>query len=58
MATYVQAPGSDTWHWCRNCTSYPKNINKTETYAGKERPKSGELDDQCKAKEKNGDCRL
>jgi hypothetical protein len=56
MPTYVQAPGSDSWHWCENCTSYPSNIAKRETHPGKERPKSGELDDQCKAKERNGDC--
>lgn len=56
MPLYVQAPGSDAWHWCKNCSSYPTNIAKSETHAGKERPKSGELDDQCKAKERNGEC--
>lgn len=60
MPTYVQANGSDTWHWCKNCTSYPSagNIAKSEFHPGKERPRSGELDNQCLGKERNGDCRL
>ena len=56
MPTYVQGPGSDTWHWCKNCTSYPSTIVKRETHSGKERPRSGELDNQCLAKERNGTC--
>jgi len=51
MATYVQAHGSDNWHWCRNCTQYPKTVNKTTTT----RP-STDLCNQCKAKEKDGTC--
>jgi len=56
MPTYVQGYGSDTWHWCKNCTSYPSTIAKTEFHPGKERPRSGELDNQCLSKEKAGTC--
>jgi hypothetical protein len=53
MANYVKAPGSDTWHWCRNCTSYPSTIGSRHSGG---RPASGELCDQCLGKEKNGNC--
>jgi len=56
MPTYVRGPGSDTWHWCKNCTSYPQTIAASQTLPPGQRPKSGELDDQCLAKERNGTC--
>jgi hypothetical protein len=54
VASYVQAPGSDTWHWCKNCTLYPSAIG--DTHAGG-RPSSGELCNQCLSKERDGECR-
>lgn len=52
MATYVQGYNTDTWHWCRNCSQYPTSIaRRRET-----RP-SGDLCNQCKSKEREGDCR-
>jgi hypothetical protein len=30
MPKYVQAPYSDTWHWCSNCSAYPSNPAKRE----------------------------
>ena len=51
MAKYVQAPDSDTWHWCRNCSGFPQTVaNETD-----ERPGS-DLCNECKAKEDAGDC--
>jgi hypothetical protein len=58
MPTYVQAAGSDTWHWCRNCSSYPRTYAKSEFHSKKERPRSGGLCDQCEGKERNDDCTL
>ena len=53
MTTYVQAQGSDNWHWCTNCSQWPNNIaKKTQT-----RP-SSDLCNQCKSKEDNGTCRV
>jgi hypothetical protein len=49
MATYLQAHGSDTWHWCKNCSHYPSNPAKTQ------RP-AWDLCEQCKEKERNGSC--
>lgn len=51
MSTYVQGHNTDNWHWCRNCSQYPKTIEKTQTT----RPK-GDLCNQCLAKEKVNDC--
>lgn len=51
--TYVQAKDTDTWHWCTNCSLYPKpeNIKKTTTA----RP-SSDLCNQCKDKEDKDIC--
>jgi len=56
MPTYVRAPGSDTWHWCRNCTEYPTQIADSITLPDEERPSGGELHSECKAKEGDGNC--
>jgi hypothetical protein len=58
MPTYVRANGSDTWHWCSNCTGYPEasNIAERVTLPAGQRPSSGELDNQCLGKERNGSC--
>lgn len=52
MPEYRKAKGSDTWHWCRNCSKWP-----TKDYEVRyTKPASGELDNECKAKEKQGEC--
>ena len=51
--TYVQGQRTDTWHWCRNCSNYPATVVKRR----KTRPTSGDLCNQCKGKERNGNCR-
>ena len=53
--TYRKRFGSDTWHWCRNCSNWPTSGYITWTGIG--RPTVGELDIECLAKEKNGNCR-
>ena len=50
---YRKRTGSDTWHFCRNCSAWPSN-----DYAEREtKPSSGELCDQCLAKKDRGDCK-
>ena len=44
------------WHWCTNCSNWPTSNYDSEFHSGKERPRSGELDNECKAKEANNDC--
>jgi len=52
MTTYRKRRGSDTWHWCKNCSLWP--TSDYEERATK--PSSDELCNQCKAKEKGGKC--
>jgi hypothetical protein len=52
MTVYVHAPGvPNIYHWCKNCDDYPANPQ-----GATERRPVGELCDQCKAKEANGNC--
>jgi hypothetical protein len=49
---YRKKRGSDTWHWCSNCTNYPASDYDTSPT----KPTSGELCDQCLGKERAGNC--
>ena len=50
---YRRRTGSDTWHWCRNCNNWP-----TASYDERgTKPSSGDLCNECKAKDKAGTCR-
>jgi hypothetical protein len=52
LATYVHAPGvPNIWHWCKNCSDYPSNAAGHTSV----RP-TGQLCDQCRAKERDGNC--
>ncbi len=54
MTTYVRREGSDTWHWCKNCSNYPTGPN---IVTSDNKPTYGELCNQCKVKEDSGTCR-
>lgn len=58
MPTYVRRADNDAWHWCTNCTNYPEphEIAERVTLPAGQRPDDGELDNQCKSKERDGDC--
>ncbi len=45
---------SDTWHWCTNCTNWPKPPDEYDVSHSK--PTSGELCNQCKGKDDNNNC--
>jgi hypothetical protein len=52
MAQYRKRKGNDTWHWCSNCSNYPtSNYDSSNT-----KPTSGELCNECKAKQNAGTC--
>jgi hypothetical protein len=53
MVNYRKLKGSDTWHWCKNCSNYP-----SKNYESSSKPTSGELCNQCKGKNKLGTCRV
>ena len=49
---YRKRKNSDTWHWCKNCTNWP-----TSDYDVRyTKPTTGELDDECLAKDRAGNC--
>jgi len=51
MGKYVR--GKDgRWHWCRNCDKWPSEVDEQRD----ERP-SWDLCNECKAKEKAGNCK-
>ena len=49
---YRRKKGSDTWHWCRNCSKWPKSDYITNT-----KPTPGERCNECLSKEKNNNCK-
>ncbi|MBZ5639204.1 MAG: hypothetical protein LAO51_10695 [Acidobacteriia bacterium] len=51
---YRRKKGSDTWHWCKNCSNWPTTPGTYEEQYTK--PTTGELDNECKAKEQAGTC--
>lgn len=53
MPEYRKKKDSDVWHWCTNCSKWP-----TDNYVSRDtKPTTGELDEECKSKEKKGTCR-
>lgn len=52
MVTYCRKAGSDTWHWCKNCSNYPSTCYETS----RTKPTTGELCNQCKSKKEKHDC--
>lgn len=49
---YRKTKGSDTWHYCKNCSKWPAS-NYEESQS---KPSSGELCNECRGKESNGSC--
>ena len=50
---YRRRYGSDTWHFCRNCTAWPTS-GYEERFS---EPTTGEKCNQCRAKRDNRNCR-
>ena len=50
---YRRKKGSDTWHYCRNCSKWPTS-DYDEQHS---KPITGELCNECRGKEANGECR-
>jgi uncharacterized protein (DUF433 family) len=53
LVTYRRRKGSDTWHWCKNCSAWPTNDYEKSS----SRPTAGELCDECHEKQRAGTCR-
>ena len=53
LVLYRKKIGSDTWHWCRNCSKLPKSEYTTNST----KPTSGELCNECLSKAKDKNCK-
>jgi hypothetical protein len=51
--TYRKIKGSDTWHFCTNCSRWPTSNYDQE----QSKPTTGELCNECRAKEQNRQCK-
>ena len=52
-SNFRRKKGSDTWHFCSNCSNWP-----TSDYDERwDKPTSGELCNECRAKKNTGDCK-
>jgi uncharacterized protein (DUF433 family) len=54
IIAYRRKKGHDTWHWCRNCSSWP--MSDYEEKKNSKRPRIGELCNECLGKQKAGNC--
>ncbi len=54
---YRKRKGSDTWHWCTNCSQWPTSDYDSQNVLAGRRPSSGELHEECLSKEKDQTCR-
>ena len=50
---YRKRKGNDTWHFCKNCSNYPKSGYDERVT----KPTTGEFCNECLAKRKNNNCR-
>lgn len=50
---YRRRNGSDTWHFCTNCSNWPTSDYQEQ----QNKPTSGEFDNECLAKQTAGTCR-
>jgi hypothetical protein len=50
---YRKVKGTDTWHFCTNCSKWP-TANYEEK---KDKPTSGELCNECRSKQAAGNCK-
>jgi hypothetical protein len=48
---------SDTWHLCRNCSKWPKKSYEQRRDSMTEGVPSGELCNECLAKNRKGKCK-
>lgn len=56
MLEYRKRKGTDIWHWCTNCSQWPTaNYDSQKVMIG-ERPKNGELDNECLGREQSYNC--
>ena len=53
VVVYRRGKGHDTWHWCKNCSTWPAD----DCEESSSKPIAGELCNECRAKQAAGNCR-
>jgi hypothetical protein len=53
-STYRRRKGYDTWHFCANCSNWPKWPDLYDEQVSK--PTTGEFCNECRAKRASGNC--
>ncbi|MDQ5841474.1 MAG: hypothetical protein M3537_10120 [Chloroflexota bacterium] len=53
MRRWRRKRGSKVWHFCTNCSNWPKSTYDEVTT----KPTSGKFDTECRSKDANGNCR-
>ena len=53
---YRRRKGSDTWHFCSNCSNWPRGRAGVDYDVRYTKPTTGELDNECMAKRDAGRC--
>jgi len=51
-SVYRRRKGSDTWHFCTNCSKWPTGYYEESST----KPTTGELCNECRAKKESGNC--
>jgi len=54
VVAYRKRKGHDTWHWCKNCSTWP--IDDYEEQVSSSKPVTGELCNECHGKQRAGNC--
>lgn len=52
MAAYRKRKTNDTWHFCSNCSNWPR----TDYVEQQNKPTTGEFCNECQAKRKDNNC--
>ena len=52
--SYRRRKGSDTWHYCQNCTNWPTTQGEYDQRP--DRPSSGEFCNECLSKDRDRNC--
>jgi len=50
---YRKKEKSEVWHWCSNCSNFPKKDYEER----KTKPRNGKLCYECTGKDKGGSCK-
>lgn len=57
LTVYRRKNDRDAWHWCKNCSNWPKGGSDYAEIEAPVRPSTGEFCNECKAKAARWECK-